>query len=230
MGKGTKKSWSIAAGALALLAAAAAVAFALVFWFVESASEKKAAAHRAGYPYPAEDAPSTELGEASGGADEPGAEVGGAPEDPAGEIGVDAEEEKTEEERREEEDEKKVEAFDSLTDKWMKKEGGEVTMKDMDAFVAAFKAVPDARKDECLHRALNLVSDDNVLLLAGILFDKSIDKEYLELVFNDVLNRDEEVKKLILPKIFKDKDHPCWADTAWILDVTGELPQKEESE
>ena len=48
MGKGTKKSWSIAAGALALLAAAAAVAFALVFWFVESASEKKAAAHRAG--------------------------------------------------------------------------------------------------------------------------------------------------------------------------------------
>ena len=31
-------------------------------------------------------------------------------------------------------------------------------------------------------------------------------------------------------KIFKDKDHPCWADTAWILDVTGELPQKEESE
>ena len=140
------------------------------------------------------------------------------------------EEPKTPEELQEEEDEKKVEAFDSLTDKWMEKEGGEVTMKDMDAFVAAFKSVPDARKDECLHRALNLVSDDNVLLLAGILFDKSIDKEYLELVFNDVLNRDEEVKKLILPKIFKDKTHPCWADTAWILDVTGELPKKEASE
>ncbi len=141
-----------------------------------------------------------------------------------------AEEPKTAEELQEEEEEKKVEAFDSLTDKWMEKSGGEVTMKDMDDFVAAFKSVPKARKDECLHRALNLVSDDHVLLLAGILFDKSIDKEYLELVFNDVLNRDEEVKKLILPKIFKDKDHPCWADTAWILDVTGELPQKEESE
>ena len=144
------------------------------------------------------------------------------PEEPA--------EEKSEEELREEADEKLVDAFDSLTDKWMEKEGGEVTMKDMDDFVVAFKSVPDARKDECLHRALNLVSDDHVLLLAGILFDKSIDKEYLELVFNDVLNRDEEVKKLILPKIFKDKDHPCWADTAWILDVTGELPKKEEIE
>ena len=228
MGKGTKKSWSIAAGALALLAAAAAVAFALVFWFVESAGEKKEAAHRAGYPYPAADAPRSEQGRASRGAEKTDAE--GAPEYPGDVTGVDTGAEKIGEECQEEEDEKKVAAFDSLTDKWMKKKGGEVTMKDMDDFVAAFKSVPDSRKDECLHRALNLVSDDHVLLLAGILFDKSIDKEYLELVFNDVLNRDEEVKKLILPKIFKDKDHPCWADTAWILDVTGELPKKENGE
>ena len=151
-------------------------------------------------------------------------------EDEGEDAGEESAEPKTAEELQEEEDEKNVDAFDSLTDKWMEKEGGEVTMKDMDDFVVAFKSVPDARKDECLHRALNLVSDDHVLLLAGILFDKSIDKEYLELVFNDVLNRDEEVKKLILPKIFKDKDHPCWADTAWILDVTGELPQKENGE
>ena len=141
------------------------------------------------------------------------------PEEPA--------EEKSEEELREEADEKLVDAFDSLTDRWMEKEGGEVTMKDMDDFVAAFKAVPDDRKEECLHRALNLVSDDHVLLLAGILFDKTVDKEHIELVFNDVLNRDEEVKKLILPKIYKDKTHPCWADTAWILDATGETPNKE---
>ena len=43
---------------------------------------------------------------------------------------------------------------------------------------------------------------------------------------NDILNRDEDVKKPILQEIFKDKSHPCWADTAWILDVTGELPKK----
>lgn len=141
------------------------------------------------------------------------------PEEPA--------EEKSEEELREEADEKLVDAFDSLTDRWMEKEGGEVAMKDMDDFVAAFKAVPDDRKEECLHRALNLVSDDHVLLLAGILFDKTVDKEHIELVFNDVLNRDEEVKKLILPRIYKDKTHPCWADTAWILDATGETPNKE---
>ena len=52
------------------------------------------------------------------------------------------------------------------------------------------------------------------------------DKEIVETVYNDILNRSEEVKKPILQQIFKDKSHPCWTDTAWILDVTGELPKK----
>ncbi len=134
---------------------------------------------------------------------------------------------KTEDELREEAEEKAVDSFDALVDRWMEKEGGETTMKDADEFVALFKSVPAARKEECLQRALNLVSDEHVLLLAGVLFDKSIDKELVELVFNDVLNRDESVKKLLLPMIYKDKTHPCWADTAWILDVTGETPKKE---
>ena len=132
----------------------------------------------------------------------------------------------SEEERREREEEKSVEAFDGLTDKWMEPAKDGVTMKDIDEFVAQFRKVPKARKDECLHRALNLVPDENVMLLAGILMDKSQDKDLIETVYNDVLNRDEDVKKPILQQIFKDREHPCWADTAWILDVTGELPGK----
>jgi hypothetical protein len=52
-----------------------------------------------------------------------------------------------------------------------------------------------------------------------------MDKETVNLVFHDILNRDELVKKPIMKEIFKDKTHPCWADVAWILDVTGELPK-----
>ena len=132
----------------------------------------------------------------------------------------------SEEEQRERDEEKSVEAFDGLTDKWMEPAKDGVTMKDIDEFVAQFRKVPKARKDECLHRALNLVPDENVMLLAGILMDKSQDKDLIETVYNDVLNRDEGVKKPILQQIFKDREHPCWADTAWILDVTGELPAK----
>ena len=139
-------------------------------------------------------------------------------EDPAPEM--------SEEEKAAAEEERLVEAFDNLTDKWMEPAKDGVRMQDIDTFVRRFKSVPADRKDECLHRALNLVPDENVMLLAGLLLDKSLDKEMIELVYNDVLNRDEEVKKPILQEIFKDKEHPCWADTAWILDVTGELPVK----
>ena len=136
------------------------------------------------------------------------------------------EEPQTEEEKREAEAEKKVDAFDNLTDKWMEPSAKGVTMADVDNFAKAFRQVPKDRQDECIHRALNLIPDENVMLLAGVLMDKSIDTEIVETVYNDILNRTEDVKKPILQEIFKDKSHPCWADTAWILDVTGELPEK----
>ena len=135
------------------------------------------------------------------------------------------EEPQTAEEKREAEEEKLVEAFDNLTDKWMKPSAKGVAMADIDNFAKSFRKIPKERRDECIHRALNLVPDENVMLLVGVLMDKSVDKEIIETVYNDILNRDEDVKKPILQEIFKDKSHPCWADTAWILDVTGELPK-----
>ena len=132
----------------------------------------------------------------------------------------------TEDEKREAAEEKLVNDFDDLTDKWQEVSEKGVTMSDIDNFAKAFRSVPKDRQDECIHRALNLIPDENVMLLAGVLMDKSMDKEIIETVYNDVLNRDEDVKKPILQEIFKDKSHPCWADTAWILDVTGELPKK----
>ena len=133
----------------------------------------------------------------------------------------------TEEEKREVEEERLVNDFDDLTDKWMEFSASKsVTMSDIDNFAKAFRKIPKARQDECIHRALNLIPDESVMLLAGILMDKSMDREIVETVYNDILNRDEDVKKPILQQIFKDKSHPCWADTAWILDVTGELPKK----
>ena len=131
----------------------------------------------------------------------------------------------TEEEKREAEEEKLVDAFDDLTDKWQEPSAKGVTMADIDNFAQSFRKIPKARQDECIHRALNLIPDENVMLLAGVLMDKTMDKEIVETVYSDVLNRDEDVKKPILQQIFKDKTHPCWADTAWILDVTGELPK-----
>jgi hypothetical protein len=143
--------------------------------------------------------------------------VGGeAPKEPA----------KTEEEIKADEEEALVDAFDDLTDKWREPSESDVPMAEVEKFRLQFNKIPKDRQTECLQRALNLLPDENVMLLAGILLDKGQPAEYLELVYNDILNRDESVKKPLLKEIFKDREHPCWATTAWILDVTGELPGK----
>lgn len=134
----------------------------------------------------------------------------------------------TDEDVREAEETKLVDAFDALTDAWQEPTKKQVSMADIKRFNDQFRKVPASRKDECLHRALNLIPDENIMLLAGILMDKSYDAEILDTVYGDVLNRAEEVKKPILHQIFKDKTHPCWADTAWILDVTDELPGRKD--
>lgn len=196
------------------LPAALAAFAAVVLWFLT-------AGRPAAVPTAAEDGEELSAGDGAAEEAEPDPEDGEASGD---DDGSDAGE-MDEDDRQAAEAERLVDAFDGLTDKWMEQEGGEVTLRDVDEFVARFKAVPKDRQEECLQRALNLISDEHVLLLAGVLFDKTVDKEQKELVFNDVLNRDEEVKKLILPRIYKDRTHPCWADAAWILDVTGELPK-----
>ena len=134
--------------------------------------------------------------------------------------------EKTEEEMRADQEEALVDAFDEMTDKWREPVESDVPMAEVEKFRQQFNKIPPARKEECLQRALNLLPDENIMLLAGILLDKEQPREFLELVFNDVLNRDEGVKRPLLLEIYKDKEHPCWADTAWILDATGAMDGK----
>ena len=130
-------------------------------------------------------------------------------------------------EDKEELEEKQVSAFYDETDRWIDaKKSGSPSVEDAEHFHSSFRKLPKSRKNECLQRALNLIPDENVMLLIGILMDKTEDKKLVTQIYNDVLNRDEVVKKPILQTIFKDKEHPCWTDTAWILDVTGQLPKK----
>lgn len=206
----------------AAAAAAAAIAVALFFFLREPAAgtipendEETAVESGDGE----ENAPRSRKGRTgSGEEDETASDGEDEPDDSAADDNTDDEE--PEQNEPEDPEEKAVDEFDAATDSWM--ESKTVTMDDVYKFAASFKKVPQSRKEECLQRALNLIPDDNVMLLAGILMDKSLPAEFLEAVFNDVLNRSEDVKKPILDLIYKDKSHHCWADVAWIKDVTGE--------
>ncbi len=120
---------------------------------------------------------------------------------------------------------READAFDAVVDRWTDPHPGGVSMKDVDEFRKAFCRVPDGMKDECLHRALNLIPDENVMMLAGILLDKSQDRDVLATIFNDMLNRSDQARLPILQHLCTDKDHPCREDAVWILDATGESPK-----
>jgi hypothetical protein len=121
-----------------------------------------------------------------------------------------------------EEEDRLVEAFDMETDSWLDIAKALPTMQDVLDFKAKFNRVPANRKVECLQRALNLLPDEHVLLLAGILMDKTQERDVVELVYRDILNRPDAVKTPVLKQIYADREHPCWDDTRWIFEVTGE--------
>ena len=223
--------WLVGAGA-ALVVALLAVAL----WQFGKGSAEPAGERRPGTSSAAETAKrgkrraeqrrrETAESKAQGDATDTSADMDGEGEDQGG---VEAPEEmaKTEEEIKADEEEALVDAFDGMTDKWQEPSESDVPMAEVEKFRQQFNKIPKDRQTECLQRALNLLPDENVMLLAGILLDKEQPAEYLELVYNDVLNRDESVKKPLLMEIYKDKEHPCWSTTAWILDATGDTPGK----
>ena len=210
------------------------VALAVILWFAWSHARPSADGSQEGPPSQAEAAKAGKrrverrkqvpaVSKAQKDPSETKEDAGSSNEEKGGEA---LEEPKTEEEKQADREEALVNAFDDMTDKWREPSESDVPMAEVENFRQQFNKIPKARQGECLQRALNLLPDENVMLLTGILFDKEQPEEYLELVFNDILNKKEEVKKPILQEIYRDKDHPCWKEAAWILDATGQMPGK----
>lgn len=115
-------------------------------------------------------------------------------------------------------------AFTEEVQKWEAPREGEISTADAETFCKVLSRVPLQYREEEIDWALNLIPDENALILAGVLLDKSQPKEVLDSVFNDLLNRDEGVKDILLQKIWRDKSHPCWEDVNWILEATDSKP------
>jgi hypothetical protein len=124
--------------------------------------------------------------------------------------------------------EKAVEAWESLVDQM-------IAQKDTPAaeqaarVKEAFDKLEKADQMDGIHRSLNLFPDEQFPALYGILFDKKEDPEVLDAIFSDALNRPEELKNPLMKELVKDKEHPCFFESARILDVIGELEPKPEA-
>jgi hypothetical protein len=92
-------------------------------------------------------------------------------------------------------------------------------------FKESFHKLDPADQMEGLQTALNLLPDEQFPLLYPILFDKKENRDVLDDIFSDALNRDEDLKVPIMKEIYKDREHPLFAEASRILDVTGELDE-----
>jgi hypothetical protein len=86
---------------------------------------------------------------------------------------------------------------------------------------AAFDRLAPSDRMDAIHRALNLLPDAQFPALYGILMDKAESPEVLDAIFNDALNRPEELKNPLMKELRRDREHPLFFESARILDAIG---------
>ena len=151
------------------------------------------------------------------------AEKGGAKTPGSGQPAAAVKEEKTEGARdADTAAEKAVEAWETLIDQ-MAEMTDAPTRERRASVKEAFDKLGKADQMDAIQTALNLLPDEQFTSLYGILFDKQENPEVLDEIFNDALNRPEEIKVPLMKELAKDKTHPMFFESARILDATGEL-------
>ena len=102
-----------------------------------------------------------------------------------------------------------------------------VTRADRARAKAKFDALADADKDENIHHAMNLLPDESVALVYDILFDKTEPADVIDVIFSDILNRDEAIKNPVMKQIAADRGHPSWFESVRILDIVLDDDEKD---
>lgn len=87
----------------------------------------------------------------------------------------------------------------------------------------AFDRLSVSDQNDELHLALNLLPDEQFPSLYGILFDRRENTDVIEDIFNDALNRSDELKIPLLKQLMADKSHPMSKEAERILDASGEI-------
>lgn len=102
-----------------------------------------------------------------------------------------------------------------------------VTPEDQVAVVDVFNKLDSTQQLEQIRQAMNMLPDKTVQVVYGILFDNTQPEEVVDVIFSDLLNRNEAIKNPVMEQIIKDKKHPMYFESARILDVIGLLSKEE---
>ncbi|MGA0111274.1 MAG: hypothetical protein ACO3PN_04130, partial [Chthoniobacterales bacterium] len=87
------------------------------------------------------------------------------------------------------------------------------------ALVGAMGGLPPEAQEEFVAHAANLCEDDQFNLLAGIYLDQSTPFEVVEIIFNDALNRPDEISLPLLASTLRNPAHPMAGEAKEILEM-----------
>lgn len=95
-----------------------------------------------------------------------------------------------------------------------------VTLEDQLRVRDAFREMTEENRMEEVHHAMNLLPDESIAVIYGVLFDKTQPEDIMDVIFSDILNRDEAIKILMMREIAKDPTHPMYEESVRILEIT----------
>jgi len=95
-----------------------------------------------------------------------------------------------------------------------------VTLDDQLRIRDAFREMSEDSRMEEIHHTMNLLPDESIAVIYGVLFDKTQPEDIMDVIFSDILNRDESIKILMMREIAKDPTHPMYEESVRILEIT----------
>lgn len=139
---------------------------------------------------------------------------------------------KTDEADRDDANEIRLKAWEDFLEPYLEESGTnrEISVDEMIRTKELFDSLNEEQRSDEIGHTMNLIPDESIGLLYGILFDPAEGAEITDTIFCDILNRDENIKMPVLRQLLKMKDHPCSEDAQHILSVVGDDESEEDEE
>ena len=131
---------------------------------------------------------------------------------------------KTDEADRDDANEIRLKAWEDFLEPYLEESGTnrEISVDEMIRTKELFDSLNEEQRSDEIGHTMNLIPDESIGLLYGILFDPAEGAEITDTIFCDILNRDEDIKMPVMRQLLKMKDHPCHEDARHILSVIGD--------
>ena len=139
---------------------------------------------------------------------------------------------KTDEADKDDADEIRLKAWEDFLEPYLEEVGTnrEITVDEMIRTKELFDSLNEEQRSDEIGHTMNLIPDESIGLLYGILFDPAEGAEITDAIFCDILNRDEDIKMPVMRQLLKMKDHPCYEDVRHILSVVGDEDEEEKTD